>query len=523
MPLALAAVAVALVLVTLGGSAAADPLAPGRPDLTFAGDGRLRASFGADEIGAAQVVPLPTGRLLVLTTSASIVRLTPAGRLDGRFGRRGVARAGVGGDGNSYVAAMALDGDGSLVVAGRQRSDAVAVRRLRPDGRADRAFGSGGLVVWGTDQRVGGVDVVVRDDGTALVAALVIEGAWYSPEVSVRLLILALDRFGRLVPAFGEGGVATVPLSVRPGYVASGRLLFELPDGNLRYVLGRDRGPLGLLALTAAGAPDAAFGPGGQRRVRVRFPTWIEGAAVDASGRLVLAGSAARGTLVAAAVTPAGELDRTFSGDGVARLRLGGAFNAAGIAVREDGGLAVGLTRYGRRGRGRMGAAVLRRDGRLLRRFGRRGVATVGSFRRRRGTAAGDVAVDRLGRLVIGGLTGDGLSSIRDDFGRDYVALARLRLRRAPLHIPARLATRRGAVLVPVRCRAAVECRGELRVSRAGRRGDAAFRLAAGRRRTLRVPLRGAGELAARRLTVRVAATVTTGTRTEPLAVRARL
>src|SRR5262245_60992135 len=456
MPFALAAVVAVLLLAALDGAAAADPLAPGRPDLTFAGDGRLRASFGADEIGTVQVLPLPTGRLAVLTTSASVVRLTPAGRLDRRFGRRGVARAGVGGDGNSYVAAMALDGDGSLVVAGRQRSDAIAVRRLRPDGRADRAFGSGGLVVSGTNQRVGGVDVVVRDDGTALVAALVYEGTWYSPGAGVRLLVLALDRFGRLVPAFGEGGVATVPLSVRPGYGTS-RLLFALPDWSLRYVLGREtgRGPLGLLALTAAGAPDAAFGPGGQRQVRVRFPPWIEGAAVDASGRLVLAGSAARDTLVTAAVTPAGELDRTFSGDGVARLRLGGAFNAAGVAVRGDGGLAVGLTRYERRGRGHMGAAVLGRDGRLVRAFGRRGVATVGSFRPRRGSAAADIAVDRLDRLVIGGLTGDGLSSIRDDFGRDSVALARLRMRRAPLHIPARLATRRGAVLVPVGCRAA--------------------------------------------------------------------
>jgi uncharacterized delta-60 repeat protein len=119
----------------------------GRPDRRFGhlGFARLRGN-------EAPAMTLSHGRLLVATDGedrARVVRLTRAGRLDPSFGKGGTvslpAKQGF------RLAEMALDPGGRIVLAGTSgccdttREKKFAVRRLEPDGAADRTFAGGGF------------------------------------------------------------------------------------------------------------------------------------------------------------------------------------------------------------------------------------------------------------------------------------------------------------------------------------------------------------------------------------------
>ena len=282
------------------------------PDLTFAGDGTLRSPLGSgDEVAGYQVLPLASGKLAVLTSASTVVRLRPSGVRDPRFGTRGVARVRFFGDGNDSVQALAEDSDGALVVAGTRRRDVLAARRLLPNGRVDRAFG-GGRVDLETNAFLSDISVAMAPDGTALVAALAVP-PYSSPSGPYRLLVLALDRQGRRVTGFGAGGVATIPLD--SSSFPSGTKLVRLADGRLRYAINIPRGTSGnrtrLAGFTADGRPDPALGPGGVRAVG-NLPRGAT-LASDSSGRLLLAAVERRARrhdrLVALALTPDGERD----------------------------------------------------------------------------------------------------------------------------------------------------------------------------------------------------------------------
>jgi len=513
-------------LVLAAPASAAGPLAPGMPDRTFAGDGTLRSKLGSGRTTAASaVLPLASGRLAVVTSDDTVVRLKASGVRDPRFGTRGVARVRFFGDSNDRVVALAEDTDAALVVAGTKGRDVLAVRRLLPNGRVDRAFG-GAIVTLATPGFVTGVDVAMAPDGTALVAAVVVRP--YSAPVAPSLVVLALDRQGRRVPGFGADGLATIPLD--PSFEHSGTALVRLPDGRLRYAINSwvpGRGyRINLAGLTADGQPDTALGPGGMLALGRLLPG-IATAASDASGRLLLSviQSRPRPRLLVRALTPDGAREPAFGADGIARIPL--PFRADGpvAAIRANGDAAIAMTRLDRPRR--PAVALVRRDGSLRARFGGRGFASVGGFHPRRGTFVDAAAVDGLDRLVLGGTV---LAPVepREDFflgSDDDAAMARIRLRRSPLSLPSRATvSRKGVMRVRVGCRAAGGCRAALTARRASLRRRTVIRMRAGTQRVVQLRLGQAGvRLAARHLPMRLSVFVSAAGRLEPLAVSVRL
>jgi uncharacterized delta-60 repeat protein len=104
------------------------------------------------------IVALPDGGVLVMGVSGGnlssridLIRLAPRGALDRSFGRGGIVQIAPGPDGEQNARAMAVMADGRVVLAGsiragkHKRQTAMLVRLL-PDGRPDPAFGKGGLV-----------------------------------------------------------------------------------------------------------------------------------------------------------------------------------------------------------------------------------------------------------------------------------------------------------------------------------------------------------------------------------------
>jgi hypothetical protein len=305
--------------------------------------------------------------------------------------------------------------------------------------------------------------------------------------------------------------------------------LMRLPDGRLRYMAkayssATRRYSLMLAGFTPDGQPDPALGPLGFRAVSSPLASSLSGAAVDASGRLLVSATRLRGRIVVEALGADGVRDAAYGDDGFARVALPFRASPGGIAVLSDGRAAVSVTRL-RRPR-RPAVVLLGRRGRWDRGFGRRGIAVVdGGFPRRRAAYLDQLAVDRLDRLVLGGLSGDGLSGIREDFGLDYLAMARMRVRRPALGIASRaVVTSSGEMRLLVRCRASTTCQAALTVSRGRLRRRDSIRVRSGAVRIVRMRLGARGVLlAARGLPVRVAATIVGGRRIEPVALQVRL
>jgi uncharacterized delta-60 repeat protein len=136
--------------------------------------------------GARDMVFGPGGTLLVAAAvhpkggrdRLAVVRLTRYGRLDRRFGNRGIFTAGTSAR-PLTVQRMARDPRGRIVLAGSARNprtggESALVMRLTASGRADRRFGAGGAVI----RRLGGARDTRFVDSRATAVAVAAGRVW---------------------------------------------------------------------------------------------------------------------------------------------------------------------------------------------------------------------------------------------------------------------------------------------------------------------------------------------------------
>jgi uncharacterized delta-60 repeat protein len=149
-----------------------------------------------------------------------LFRLRADGSLDPRFGHGGVVVRGFGASRRCAVAQMALQRDGGIVLAGtvepppnKPRSETFAVMRLRPDGSKDPTFGRKGLVVRRLGHRSYASALALQGKGRVLVAGRAHSGS------KVREVLLRLRPDGSLDRSFGRGGVSAQKVPLKPaGY-----------------------------------------------------------------------------------------------------------------------------------------------------------------------------------------------------------------------------------------------------------------------------------------------------------------
>lgn len=193
--------------------------------------------------------------------------MAQAGALDKSFGNGGIFLGQGAGLSNTTAAALAIQNDGDILVAGGSNGLVAAVR-LTPNGTLDSSFGKGGLatVNLGHGGGFSAVGAVVQSDGQIVLAisnvnaddALVLELARLNPD-------------GTLDSSFGINGILTL---VRGGpnsevlaqqadgkiLVAGGELMVRInPDGSLDSTFGTNG-----FATLIAGAGGIAFQPNSQ-------------------------------------------------------------------------------------------------------------------------------------------------------------------------------------------------------------------------------------------------------------------
>ena len=376
----------------------------------FGDGGIVRTDFGDDDIAAA--VAVQRDRKIVVAGGSgrrfALARYTPAGRLDPSFGKGGRVLTDVGaGDGAANAAAaLAIQEDGKIVVAGTGNHDFVVARYTR-DGRLDPSFGGDGKVA--TD--LAG-DAYGGDYGKAIALhrdrRIVVAGRGGDD--------FALARYmpnGRLDRSFGARGKVLTELG--DDFAVAEAVAIQ-DDGKIVAFGGNEitmESSFALTRYTRGGQLDRTFGDGGILLGWFGVNgliSYANGGAVQADGRIVVAGfhnevgpnGPTPYYFTVARYTARGELDRTFGGKGYVST-AGGDF-AAAIAVERDGRIVAAGTNLAK--------YVLIRympDGRLDPRFGAGGKAATDIGPTTPGSAVDDepaLALQRDGKIVIAGGTG---------------------------------------------------------------------------------------------------------------------
>jgi uncharacterized delta-60 repeat protein len=302
--------------VRFGDFALARYTAHGRLDPSFGQNGKVLTHFGSRRnfSDATALAIQPDGKLVAVGSwfrnpingpgRFALARYTSRGRLDPSFGHGGKVLTSFGGRSEAYAAALLIQRDGKLVVAGEDSAGsylAVALARYNADGSLDPSFGSGGRAVTKVAEYGGGASaVVLQADGK-----IVVNAAGGERRVLVRYTV-----HGKLDRSFGVDGKA-VASKTAPALALQ-------RDGKFvdaGWVLGRSR-EFALHRYTPSGALDSSFGRGGKVFTDFGAFARANALAVQANGKIVAAGTRSSKDFAVARYTSSGRLDGSFGSGG---------------------------------------------------------------------------------------------------------------------------------------------------------------------------------------------------------------
>lgn len=270
-----------------GDLAIARLLSDGSLDTSFTGDGRKWIDFsdGGDDGGAAVAVQEDGGIVVVGYTTGSggdsdfaIARVTPDGSLDYTFSDDGkkTIKFDLGGDGMDRATSVAIQSDGSIVVAGsasgKNGDGDFAVARLTNSGGMDGAFSGDGRKTVAFDRGAtnedGATGVVVQSDGSIMIGGY----TQVSSSGDFDFSVARLTSEGDLDTLFAIEGKKSIPFNDGGSDydVANGMVLQS--DGKIVVVGSAMKADpqntdFAVLRLNADGDLDSAFGSGGKKTI----------------------------------------------------------------------------------------------------------------------------------------------------------------------------------------------------------------------------------------------------------------
>jgi uncharacterized delta-60 repeat protein len=409
---------VAVLLMALIAPSAA-VAAPGGLDLNFGGNGRVTTGFKAGPSSASAVAIQPDGMIVAVGSVESrrplgsrfaVVRYRRSGRLDRTFADDG--RATIKFRRFSFALAIALQGDGKIVLAGRVNvSDDgfFALARMRPNGTLDPRFGGDGKVTTDFGDR----------SAFALAVAIQADGKIVAAGTSFRCggddAVFALARYrrsGRLDRTFGNDGKVTTEIGSPCEEDTHISALAIQPDGKIvvagsGHPDGAGSGSTFVVArYDSEGALDPTFGENGVVTTAFSDESAAHDVALQTDGGIVaggwssIPGSFIPGRFSLARYDTGGSLDPSFGGDGMVNTRFpGGRAIANAVALHADGAIvAAGGTS------GSFALARYSKDGQLDSTFGADGMVTTRFAAG--GSTAEDVAIAQNQKIVAAGSAG---------------------------------------------------------------------------------------------------------------------
>jgi uncharacterized delta-60 repeat protein len=338
----------------------------GSLDQTFSGDGRRTIAIGAgvnsDDAFAMKIQH--DGRIILAGRSDqgpskhndfAVVRLKSNGGTDTSFSGDGRRTLGFGnGARDDEAYGLAIQRDGKIVLGGESDQGTptgyqMALARLNPNGSLDHTFSGDGRRLLGFRNGAGFDDaaaVAVQRDGRIVTCGESRQGPTNGDE-------FALARFkpnGNLDQTFSDDGRRTLSVAAgNGGDVCLGMALQG--DGKIvgaGYAFQSSTPQFAVVRLKPSGDVDHGFSGDGRRIIGLGDGGYGRAVALQGNGDIVVAGDthrAASGTDFALVrVTPNGDVDHTFSGDGRVVTAFGngsGYDSAQGIAIQANGRIVV--------------------------------------------------------------------------------------------------------------------------------------------------------------------------------------
>lgn len=329
----------------------------GSLDSSFGGgDGVQLTDFAdSDDFGYAVALEKNGGAVVAGSSAANFAVARYFGELDGGFDVDGTQTINFGG--NDTGRAVALQRNGAVIVAGDWDAGAAdfAVARFTRAGAPDTTFGAG-------DGRInltfgggafGGVErataVGLQSDGKILVAGYTDAGTDGGAD-PFDIAVARLHPNGSIDTSFSGDGKVTVDF----GHDDRASALLIQPDGKIVVVGQWDGGvsDFAVVRFNPDGSLDSTFSGDGRQNVffGLTIGASVERAtavALGPGGRIIVVGytdadPVRRNDFAVAQLTPAGELDTSFSDDGKMTIDFAGDDRATGVAVRPDGRVVVG-------------------------------------------------------------------------------------------------------------------------------------------------------------------------------------
>lgn len=313
----------------------------GSLDTSFSGDGKVTTDIGGGDNRAMSVIPLSSGRLLVVGwvervaghTDFGLVRYAANGSVDTDFGDDGVVVTGFATAKDDFAYAVLQRSDGKIVAAGYADSGSAseedfAVARYRADGVLDTSFDLDGRTLTDFEGEEDYAYAMIEDeDGKIVVAGTA--SVWHGSDYSYDFALARYNGNGKLDVTFGGDGKVTTSLSPGEDVVNA---IVQQADERIVAVGYSDSGgdsDIALVRYNKGGSLDTSFGVGGKVLTDIAGGDDLGMAVMQQfDGKLLVAGTSSN-DFVLVRYNANGSLDTTFDGDGKLLTPIGVSFDAA--------------------------------------------------------------------------------------------------------------------------------------------------------------------------------------------------
>ncbi len=320
----------------------------GNPDSTFGTNGKDTTAIGAGGDDEAYSVAIQSdGKIVVAGYSNdghhndfAVARYTANGTLDVTFGAGGKVTTAVGSGGDDRAYAVAIQGDGKIVVAGysydgSSNNDFFALVRYDAAGNLDGTFGTGGKVTTafgsGGEEDDAAYSIAIQSDGKIVVAG-------YSTDPD-DFALARYNTIGTLDTTFGAGGKVTTAIGSGSAEAYSDAIQSDGKIVVAGYSNDGSNDDFAVARYDTCGNLDGTFGTGGKVTTAVGVnDADAYSAVIQRDGKIVAAGYSSDGsnddfTLVRYITYPVGFGAESASNITDSSATLNGSVNAEGVTT----------------------------------------------------------------------------------------------------------------------------------------------------------------------------------------------
>jgi len=314
----------------------------GTLDPSFDTDGKLVTDFGSDD-QSRDIVIQSDGKIVVAGYASNgsnndfaVARYNPDGSLDTSFDTDGKLITDISG-GEDSGNAVAIQVDGKIVVAGGG-SDQFLVARYTTEGSLDASFDGDGKVTTDLGSNDAAYGLAIQSDGKILVGGTVYSGTHFD------FAMVRYNSDGSLDTSFHTDGKVTTDLGKQDmiqdiAIQSDGKIVALGQTGDINDF------DFAVVRYDSNGNLDTSFSSDGIVTTDFNGKDYGTGVVIQADGKIVAVGYTGVANFALARYTSAGALDASFDSDGKVTTDFGAEDHGLGIAIQRDGKIvAVGLT-----------------------------------------------------------------------------------------------------------------------------------------------------------------------------------